>query len=103
MVISRSSVPQATQSSRMGGLAFPSRPGKSLSNGSGSPPELKAPIQANLSRLLRPVSSDSDPPIDTRKIFVERLRKSSRTEGTNPGKLVEIIETGEQRFRPAHR
>ena len=35
------------------------------------PPELKAPIQANLSRLFSPVSSDSDPPMESPAIARE--------------------------------
>ena len=48
------------------------------------PPELKAPIQENLSRLFKPVSKDSEPPMDNRQsparygLFVIRYSFSTR-------------------------
>ena len=54
-------------------IAFAFKPGKSLSNSSGKPPELNAPIQANLSTLFKPVSSDSLPPMESPAIARELL------------------------------
>ena len=71
IVIRRSSVPQAIHSRRNCWFAFASRRESLCQTSSGIPPELKAPTQANLSRLFRPVSSDSDPPIESPAIARE--------------------------------
>src|SRR5262245_904754 len=63
--IRRSSVPQAIHKSRSCEFALESSEENSVSNFSLSPPELKAPIQANWSRLFKPVSRDSEPPIES--------------------------------------
>src|SRR5216683_8333666 len=61
----RSSVPHATQSKCNCSADLESSAGNSLSKSSVSPPKLKAPIQPNLSRVFRPVSNDSEPPMES--------------------------------------
>src|SRR6516225_596002 len=68
-----SSVPQAIQSSLICLPELASSAGNSLSNSGLKPPELKAPIQANFSRVLRPVRSDSAPPME-RPAMARELR-----------------------------
>src|SRR5437762_9177920 len=71
--IKRSSVPHAIQSKCSCSADFALRAGNSLSNSSVIPPELKAPTQANLSSVFRPVSKDSEPPIE-RPAMARELR-----------------------------
>src|SRR5712664_1518950 len=71
--IRRSSTPQAIHRSFNSSFAFAFNLGKSLSSSSGKPPELNAPIHANLSTLFKPVSSDSLPPMESPAIAREFL------------------------------
>src|SRR5207249_4505146 len=71
--IKRSSVPHAIHNKCSCSVALGSTAGNSLSNSSVIPPELNAPIQPNLSKVFKPVSKDSEPPME-RPAMARELR-----------------------------